>query len=64
MSMGNFNTISILVRVGNFNISAGMLSSARDNRARGREEGMVSMEMTNNGNSAEDNVAAVYQGGQ
>ena len=50
--------ISILARVGNLNISAGMLSAARKNRTRGREEGVVSMEMTNNGNSAEDNVAA------
>ena len=42
-------------------ISAGMLSAARQNRTRGREEGMVSMEMTNNGNSAEDNVAAAEE---
>ena len=47
--------------MGNFNISAGMLSAARQNRTRGREEGIVSMEMTNNGNSAEDNVAAAEE---
>ena len=61
MSMGNFNTISILAQVGNFNISKGMFSAARQNRTRGREEGMVSMEMTNNGNSAEDNVPAAEE---
>ena len=54
MSMGNFNTISILAR-GCFQ---------RQSRTRGREEGIVLMEMTNNGNSTEDNVVAVYQGGQ
>ena len=40
MSMGNFNTISILAQVGNFNISTGMFSAAEQNEREGGGDGV------------------------